>query len=343
MNLMRSFARVATATALLLVAAGSRAEPVELRMGSAFGAGHTSSKAMEIFKAEVTRRSRGAIDVGLFPDMQLGGAKELIDDVRAEKLFATWVGIAFVSRLVPEVDAVSLPFVFQDYDHAMHAVDGTVGKLIEAKLSAKGFTTLAWMELGARHVTNSQRPLRSLEDFKGLRIRLQPNETHMAAFRAFGANPVAMDIKDVYAATKQGDIDGEENPYSVIDTNKYFETQKYLSDSGHVLDLIILIANKKSLAALSPEQQKAIRDAARIAALQQRKMAAEGEAAALNDLIAKGMQFDPLPAATRAALRKATAGVIDSVRKRVGNDLVNEVVAEGRSACHLNGARQCVF
>jgi tripartite ATP-independent transporter DctP family solute receptor len=292
MKLMRSFVGVAAAATLLLAASGSHADPVVLR-GSAFGAGHTSSKAMEIFKAEVARRSRGAIDVGLFPDMQLGGAKELIDDVRTEKLFATWVGIAFVSRLVPEVEAVSLPYIFKDYGHAMLTVDGAVGKLIEAGLSAKGFTALAWMELGARHVTNSRRPLKSLADFKGLRIRVQPDENHMAAFRALGANPVAMDIKDVYAATRQGDIDGEENPYSVIRTNKYFETQKYLSDSGHVLDLIVLIASKKTLAGLPPEQQKAIRDAARIAALQQRKTAAEAEAAALNDLSPKACSSIP--------------------------------------------------
>jgi TRAP-type transport system periplasmic protein len=332
MNLLRSFigASVATATALLLAASGSHAQQVVLRMGSAFGAEHTSSKAMEIFKTEVARRSQGAIDIGLFPDMQLGGAKELIDDVRAEKLFATWVGIAFVSRLVPEIEAVSLPFVFKNYDHAMRAVDGAVGKLIEAKLSAKGFTALAWMELGARHVTNSSRPLKSPDDFKGLKIRVQPNETHMAAFRALGANPVAMDIKDVYAATRHGDIDGEENPYSVIHANKYFETQKYLSDSGHILDLIVVIANKKTLAGLPLEQQKAIRDAARVAALQQQKTAAQGEMTALSNLIAKGMQFDPIPAAMRAALRKSTASVIDSVRSRVGDALVNQVVAEGR-------------
>jgi TRAP-type transport system periplasmic protein len=332
MNFLRSFigASVAAVVATLLASSGSHAQQVLLQMGSAFGAEHTSSKAMEFFKAEVARRSQGAIDIGLFPDMQLGGAKDLIDDVRAEKLFATWVGIAFVSRLVPEIEAVSLPFVFKDYDHAMRAVDGSVGKLIEAKLSAKGFTALAWMELGARHVTNSIRPLKSPDDFKDLRIRVQPNETHMAAFRALGAKPVAMDIKDVYAATQQGDIDGEENPYSVIHANKYFETQKYLSDSGHILDLIVLIANKKSLAALPPEQQKVIRESARVAALQQRKTAAQAEVTALNDLIAKGMQFDTIPAATRAVLRKSTAGVIESVKRRVGDALVNQVVAEGR-------------
>jgi TRAP-type transport system periplasmic protein len=328
MKLMRSFASIA-GVVILLASLGSRAQPIELRMGSAFGAEHTSSAAMEIFKAEVARRSQGAIDVRLFPDMQLGGAKDLIDGVRAEKLFATWVGVAFVSRLVPEVEAVSLPFIFKDYGPAMHAVDGAVGKLIEARLSAKGFTALAWMELGARHVTNSLRPLKSLDDFKDLKIRVQPNEIHMAAFRALGARPIAMDIKDVYAATRQGDIDGEENPYSVIHANKYFETQKYLSDSGHILDLIILIANGKTLAGLPFEQQEAIRDAAKVAALLQRRMAAEGEVTALKDLISKGMQFDPVPAATRIALRKATARVIDGARRHVGDELVNEVIAEG--------------
>jgi TRAP-type transport system periplasmic protein len=330
MKVMRFFFGAATIIALLSLASLTHAEPVTLRIGSAFGAEHTSSKAMEVFKTEVAHRSQGSIDVELFPDMKLGGAKDLIDEVHAESMFATWVGVAFVSKLVPEVEAVSLPFVFKDYDHAMRAVDGTVGKLIEAKLSAKGFTALAWMELGARHVTNSKRPLRTLNDFKGLKIRMQPVETHLAAFRALGASPVAMDIKDVYVALQQGHIDGQENPYSVIHANKYFESQKYLSDTGHILDLIVLIANKKTFMSLAPEQQRAIRDAARIASFQQRKMAAEGEAAALAELKAAGMQFDPLPRATRAALREATTGVIDSVRKRVDAELVDKVLAEGR-------------
>ena len=330
MKFIRSFVGATTTAAILAFASLAQAQPVALRIAGAFGAEHTSSKAMEIFKVELARRSQGLIEVEIIPDMKLGGAKDLIDGVRAESVFATWVGVAFVSRLVPEVEAVSLPFLFKNYDQATRAVDGTVGKLIEAKLSAKGFTALAWMELGARHVTNAKRPLKTLNDFKGLKIRMQPNETHLATFRALGASPVAMDIKDVYVALQQGHIDGQENPYSVIHANKYFETQKYLSDTGHILDLIVFIANKKTFMSFAPEQQKAIRDAARIAAMQQRKMAAEGEATALADLKAKGMQFDPLPPATRIALRRATAGVIDGVRRRVGAELVDKVVAETR-------------
>jgi tripartite ATP-independent transporter DctP family solute receptor len=328
MKFTRSFVGGSAAALMFVLASAAQAQPVSLRIAGAFGGEHTSSKAMEIFKTELARRSQGSVDVEISPDMKLGGAKDLIDSVRADTIFATWVGVAFVSRLVPEVEAVSLPFLFKDYDHAMRAIDGPVGHLIEAKLGAKGFTALAWMELGSRNVTNAKQPLKTLNDFKGLKIRMQPNETHLATFRALGANPVAMDIKDVYTALQQGDIDGQENPYSVIHANKYYETQKYLSNTGHILDLIVFIANKKALMSLKPEQQKAIRDAAKIAAAQQRKMAAAGEAAALAGLKDKGMQFDPLPPATRVALRKATSGVVDGVRKRIGAELVDKVVAD---------------
>jgi tripartite ATP-independent transporter DctP family solute receptor len=260
--------------------------------------------------------------------MQLGGAKENIDAVRAGTIFATWVGVAFVSRLVPEVEAVSLPFVFEGREQAMRAIDGPVGDLIEVKLAAKGFTALGWMELGSRHVTNSKRPLKTPEDFKGLKIRMQPNETHLATFRALGANPVAMDVKELYSALQQGVVDGQENPYPVIQANRYFEVQKYLSNTGHFFDFIILIANKRIFEGMDFGQKKAVREAAQAATAQQRKMAAEAEVAALAELKAKGMQLDSISPKTRAALRMASARVIEDVKKRVGAELVEKVIAE---------------
>jgi tripartite ATP-independent transporter DctP family solute receptor len=236
--------------------------------------------------------------------------------------------VAFVSRLVPEVEAVSLPFVFEGREQAMRVIDGPVGALIEEKLGAKGFTALGWMELGARHATNSKRPLKTLDDFKGLKLRMQPNQTHLATFRALGANPVAMDIKELYSALQQGVVDGQENPYPIIHANRYFEVQKYLSDTAHFFDFIILIANKQMLDGLTAEQKAAVREAAKVAVAEQRKAAADAEAATLADLKAKGMQLDPLPAKTRETLRKASAGVVDEVRKRIGADVVDKVLAE---------------
>jgi tripartite ATP-independent transporter DctP family solute receptor len=321
--------RAAATVAVMSLTSSVRAEPLVLRIHSAFFADHSSSKAVEIFRTELVRRTQGALDVEFAATGPGGGVKDLIDELHTDAIFASPMPMPYLSRLVPETEALSLPFIFKDADHAHRAVDGAVGKLIEAKLVAKGFIPLGWMALGARHVTNSRRPIKTLDDFKGLKIRTQPSETHLATFRALGANPVAMDIKNVFTALQQGDIDAQENPYQPMYNAKFYEVQKYLSDTGHVFELVIFIASKKTFAGLPPEQQKAVRDAARIASVAQWKMAAAMDEAAFAALKANGMQFDPIPATTRVAFKKAMSVVIDGARKRLGAGLVDQVIAAG--------------
>lgn len=305
------------------------AEPLLLRIRSPFFADHSSSRAVEIFRSELASRTHGAADVEFAPLGPGGGVKDLVDELRTDSIFAFPAPMPYLSRLVPETDALSLPFVFMDADHARQATSGAVGKLIESKLAAKGFIPLGWMALGARHVANSRRPLTTLNDFKGLKVRVQPSEIHMATFRALGASPVAMDIKDVYTALQQGDIDAYEGPYQPMYNARYYEVQKYISDTGHVFELLIFIASRKTFAGLPPDQQKAVRDAARIATDAQWKMAARMDEDGFAGLRASGMQFDPVPATTRAAFRQALTGVIDGARKRLGGDLVDQVIAAG--------------
>jgi TRAP-type transport system periplasmic protein len=330
MQAMGGLIRIAASVAVISLASPACTEPLILRIGSPYGREHSTSKAVEIFRTELVRRTQGALDVAFFPEMQLGGGKDLIDEVRNDAVFAIPAPIPYLSRLLPDTEALNLPFVFKDADHAHRTVDGAVGKLIEARLVAKGFVPLGWMVLGARHVTNAKRPLRTLDDFKGLRIRVQPSETHMATFRALGASPVAIDIKDVYTALQQGDVDAEENPYYPIYSNKFYEVQKYLSDTSHLFDLIIFIASRKTFTILPSEQQKAVRDAAGIAVLEQWKLAPEVEANAFGALKEHGMQFDPIPNSTRATLKQAAAAAFERARLRIGAEIVDQVVAEGR-------------
>jgi tripartite ATP-independent transporter DctP family solute receptor len=325
---VKALISTAVITAVMSLTSPLYAEPFVLRIGLA-PEHRAFSKAMEIFKTELVRRTQGALDVEFVPTLRLGGPKELIDELRADKIFAVLAPMAYLSRLVPETEVLSLPFVFKDADHARQASNGAVGKLIEAGLNAKGFIPLGFMALGARHVTNARRPLKTLDDFKGLKIRVQPSETHMATFRALGASPVAMDVKDVYKAMQQGDIDAEENPYEVIHGFEFYQVQKYLSDTGHVFDFVLFVGSKKTFASLPPEQQKAIRDAARISTAQQWKLAAAVDEAALAALKAGGMQFDPIPTPTRVAFKRAMSSVIDGARKRLGTELVDQVIAAG--------------
>lgn len=304
----------------------------KIRIAGNFASEHSSSAAMELFKSEVARLSGNQLTVDIFPAMQLGGAKENVDGVRAGTIFMTWVGAAFLSRLVPELEAVSLPFLFESRETAFRVIDGKVGDLLDEKLGAKGFVSLGWMELGSRNVTNSKRPVRTLADLKGLKIRLQPNETHLATFRALGANALAMDVKELYSALQQGVVDGEENPYAIIEANRYFEVQKYVSDTSHFFDFISIIANKRQFDAMKPDTQKAIRTAMAAAVAKQRQTAAEADRAALETLKSKGMQFDAISPAARAEMRDATKSVIEDVRKRAGGDLIDRVLAEARKS-----------
>jgi TRAP-type transport system periplasmic protein len=300
----------------------------KLQIAGNFAAEHPSSVAVEqVFKKEVARLTGNQLQVDVFPAMQLGGAKENVDAVRSGTLALTWVGGAFLSRIAPELEAVSLPFVFRNRETAFRVIDGPVGAAIDKKLQDKGFLSLGWMELGMRNITNSRGPIKTMADLKGLKLRLQPNETHLATFRALGANPVAMDVKELYSALEQKVVDAQENPYTVISASRYSEVQKQLSNSSHFFDFIAVVASKKAFEQLKPDFQKAVREAMTATVAFQRKLAVESEAKALAELKTKMTLTEISPAAIEE-MRKATAPVIEDVKKRAGADLVNQVLAE---------------
>jgi tripartite ATP-independent transporter DctP family solute receptor len=320
--------RRAVLVAILLGASFAAQAQTKWRLAGNFATEHSSSVAMNQFRDELAKASGGQFTVDVFPAMQLGGAAENVQNVRAGTLQMIWVGMAFLSRTVPELEAISLPFQFDSREQAFRVVDGPVGKLLDAKFADKGLTDLGFMELGARHVTNSKRPIKSVEDLKGLKIRMQPNETHLATFRALGANPVAMDIKELYSALQQGVVDGQENPFSVINASRYFEVQKFVSNTAHFFDFINVVANRKAFEALPPAQQTVLRDSMAKAVAWQRSRAAAEESESIAEIKKRGMTYDEVSPQFREQMRKGSAGVVEDVKKRVGADFVDRVIAE---------------
>ncbi|GAA3534808.1 TRAP transporter substrate-binding protein [Zobellella aerophila] len=302
-----------------------------LRIAGNFATDHSSSLAMEIFKEEVEAATDNDIKVHLFPAMQLGGAAENVDQVRSGVLSMTWIGVSFLSRTVPELEAVSLPFVFKDRETAFRVIDGKVGTLLNEKLAEKGFVALGFMELGPRHITNSVHPIDAIGDFDGLKIRLQPNETHLKTFRALGANPVSMGINEVYSALQQKVIDGQENPFSIIRKNNFGEVQQYLTDTGHFFDFIVVVANKKKFESMSDQEQQVLRDAMAKAVDWQRDKAAEEDIQSRDELIAAGMQFNEVSPELHQAMQEKTAGIIDELKERLGTELVDAVLEGAKS------------
>ncbi|MBL3609595.1 TRAP transporter substrate-binding protein [Rhodovulum sulfidophilum] len=312
----------------LSLLAGAASAQTVLRVAGNFPEEHSATGAMNVFKEEVERLSGGDLVVQNFPAMQLGGAQENVDQMRSGAIFAVFTSIAYFTRSVPELEAVSLPFLFDSREKAFEVMDGPVGKLMDKALLEQGFVNLGYGELGFRHVTNSVRPLTRLEDFQGLKIRLQPNEVHLETFRALGANPQSLDISELYSALQQKVLDGEENPYNIIYTRRFFEVQKYLSDTGHFFDFINVVANKDAFDALSPENQEAVRSAMRSAIEWQRAEAARVDLEFREKLVAEGMQFDEIPAEERARLREATTSIAESLKERVDPEVIDLVLEQ---------------
>lgn len=326
----RLIALAAALAAGMLTNTASAAE--RLRVAGNFPAEHNVSRAMEVFKERAESLSKGEIKVDLFPAMQLGGATENIDQVRSGSIFAVFTSAAYFTRTVPEYEAVSLPFLFDNRDQAFKVMEGKVSEIINKRMGDLGFVVLGYGELGFRHLTNSLRPIATADDFKGLRIRLQPNEVHLASFRALGANPISMDVSELYSALQQGVLDGQENPYNIIASRRFNEVQKHLSDSGHFYDFIVVAANKRRFDKLSEENRKVVVQAMKEAVQWQRETAAAEELEWRNKLVAAGMTFTSVTPQARAAMREATAGIAVDLKKRVDPAVIDLVINEAKAA-----------
>lgn len=324
---MTLFKKLLTTSAFALIAASAQAQEV-IRVAGNFAAEHSSSLAMAKFEEELERLSDGAIDVNIFPAQQLGGAAENVQAVKLGAIELMWVGTAYLTRTVPELEIIGLPFQFPDRETAFAIVDGPVGAALDDKLADEGLTSMGYMELGFRQLTNNVRPIQTVEDIAGLKIRLQPNETHLATFRALGANPVAMDVKELYSALEQGVIDGQENPFAIINVAGYAEVQEHVSNTGHFFDFISVVGNKKWFDGLDADTQAMVAEAMDTAITYQREVAAQQDAEGLGMLIEKGMTYTEVSPELAAALRSDTADVATETKARLDADLVELLDAE---------------
>lgn len=314
----------------LLLAAPAAAQEIKIRFAGNLPAANSNSKAMEVFKEEAAKLSGGKIKVDTFPGMQLGGAKENVDMTKSGSLEATYVGVAFLTGFVPRLNLLNLPFAWKDRQTAFKILDGPIGKELEGDLGRAGFRLLGFWENGWRHITNSKRPIRTPEDLRGIKIRVQPAEVYLKTFRAFGANPTPMDIKEVYSALQQGVIDAQENPFANIYNLKFYEVQKYLTVAGYTYDLMGAVMNKRLYDGLSPEHRRAVDGAAHAATEFQRKQAEADDAVALENLKKAGMQVNVLTAQELAPFRERVRGLYGEFERDLGKDLVDRFLAANR-------------
>ena len=161
-----------------------------------------------------------------------------------------------LAGIVKEFGLIDFPFSVGNFAQADALLDGPLGQALIAKLPEKGLVALGYWDLGFRNVTNSKRPITKPEDLDGLKLRVIPNPVFLDTFKAFKANPVPMPFAELYGALESKAVDGQENPFAVILSNKFFEVQKYVSATNHVYAANIMLVSKKFWDQLTPAEQK---------------------------------------------------------------------------------------
>ena len=249
---------------------------------------------MRLFEKYVEEKTGGEIQVDLYPSTQLGSDKEVLESIKVGIAQMNLPGPAVLGGFVKDATILSLPYLFDSQEIADKVVDGPWGQALSKKLEKAGFVGLGYGDFGYRNVTNNVRPITKLEDFDGLKLRVMQNPSHIAVFRALGANPTAMALPEVFSACQQGVIDGQENPLKNIASNKFHEVQKYLTLSQHAYEWVLFVVGKRWFDKLTPEQQQIIQEGCDIAKDYMRKAVQQDDAEALEEIKAAGVQVTEL-------------------------------------------------
>jgi tripartite ATP-independent transporter DctP family solute receptor len=289
---------------------------------------HPQGLGAEKFAELVGQRSGNKIKVKLYPSGQLGGEVQVVSSLQGGTIEMSAMATPQLVGNIKEFAALDLPFLFNNEKEVDAVVDGPVGKQYLDRLPAKGLVGLSWFEHGFRNLTNSKRPVTKLEDIQGLKLRVQQNAVAIDTFNALGANAVPMSFTELYSALEQKAVDGQENPFSSIETAKFFEVQKYVSVTKHNYTPLILLASKKFWDTLSPDEARILKDAALEAAVYQRRVNREFNEKSLQALKAAGMQVTNIVPAEMDRIRTKVQPVVEKYSKQVGGTLVNDLYAE---------------
>ena len=278
------------------------------------------------FKEELDKALPGKYDVVIHHSAALGSETQVLQQMQLGTVQMTVCTTGPVEAFVPEIKALEMPFLFSSYEASDKVLDGPIGQDLLKRFDKAGLVGMHFLDNGFRNVTNSKHAINGPDDLKGLKIRTMESPTHLAIWRAIGANPTPM-AWPITTQLQQGVLDGQENPISVISAGKLNEAgQKYLSLTRHVYSALVFAGSKAFMDKLPAADRKAFMDAARTASIAGRRYVRDNEASQLAALKAAGMQVveNPDLAAFRAkteplyaSLTGDTKKIVDEIRKTV--------------------------
>lgn len=315
--------------AFLAFATASQAAMV-LKLGHYANAEHAGNKAAQMFADGVAKRTNGEVTVEIYPNNELGNPPEVLEQSVLGVIDMSLPTQGQLAKYSKKFGCVMLPFAYDGYDHAYKVLDGPFIAWAGPDLEDAGLVFLSNWEWGFRNLTNSVHPVNTPDDVKGLKIRTPPELSNQAAMEALGGTAQTIQFSELPMALKQGLVDGQENPVSVIYAFKIYETQKYLAMTGHTYNSMVHVISKKTWDKLTPEQQKIIKEESKKAGDFMRQTLRAAEADQIEKLKALGMEVTY----PDVALFKAKMGpAYERMKASVGDDNVKqflEIVEEAK-------------
>jgi len=296
--------------------------------------GHTAIMAIDMADG-VARRTNGGFKIEVFPNHTLAGGnfKTEIELARSGgidmAMNSTIIMGLFIDR---KFDVFSLPFMITDHQTFGKVVDGQMGRKLEEWLAQAGLTSVGIGINGFRQLTNSKRPIHTVDDIKGLKFRVAGTEVFLSAFKRMGADAVTMNAQEMLQAMATGVVDGQENPYVAILSFRMFEVQKHVTAWNYVVDPMIMYANTRKFRALKPEWQQILKEEGNRAARVGRTRAEKDDFAAIEELKAKGMTITvPTPAAM-TQFQKTFEPLYVEFEGKIGKDTIELLRSEVEKA-----------
>jgi tripartite ATP-independent transporter DctP family solute receptor len=277
--------------------------------------GYPTVEAVVRMGKKLEEATNGRLSIQMYPSMQLGGEKEMIEQAQVGALAIARVSVGPMGPIVPELNVFNMPFMFRDAAHMEKVIDGEIGQELLKKLTdhpTAGLVGLAWMNAGTRNVYNSKRPIKQVEDLKGLKIRMMGNPVFVDTMNALGGNGVAMGFDQLINAMQTGVVDGAENNEPTYATGQHYRYAKYFSNTGHLMIPEILVFSKRVFNSLSKEDQALIMKLAGEAQKEQRVLWYEMEKKSIEDMKKAGVEI------TEVADKKAFQDAVKPVWDKYG-------------------------
>jgi tripartite ATP-independent transporter DctP family solute receptor len=313
---MKTFATLfAGALAAAAFASGSAfaQQKMVLKASDVHAAGYPTVVAVEDLGKKLSAATQGRLSVAMYPSMQLGGEKEAIEQAQVGAIAFARVSVGALGPVVDDLNVFNLPYVFRNTTHMQHVIDGQIGQDLLDKVtnSGKGLVGLAWMDAGARNFYATKKPIKTMADLKGMKVRVMGNPMFVEMANSMGGNGVAMGYDQVFSALQTGVVDGaENNPPSFVFDNHY-QVAKFYTVDEHLIVPEMLVFSKKAWDAMSKDDQALLVKFSKEAQQEERKLWEAYEKQAMDKAKTAGIQIIEVSAADKKVFQDAVKPVWD--------------------------------